>query len=456
MRWKSAVVRASGIVVSHVRREAGPFVSASSSSSMGSTSLMTMMMMMMMVRRRCFQPSPLTVELPGFVVRGLPFSSRGSGGEGSEEGLDVGGPPEGFEYSKVLKRVEKLVAKYNQLLEKANAQSGDVGQIHEEIGKLHPTVERVERLEELRAEHGSVSDIASDAAEDEEMKSMAREEVASLEHEILGLEFEIVKDVVPKPQETSRELLLEIRAGTGGEEAALFALDLLQMYQKFAQRKGWRFEVLRQDESEHGGYREVIVEISGEECYSQMQFESGIHRVQRVPKTEAGGRVHTSASSVAVMPQATEVELNVKDSDLKVETYRSGGAGGQHVNTTDSAVRITHLPSQVSVAIQDDRSQHKNRAKAMKILLAKLYEEEMRKRNAVLAEKRKSQIGSGDRSERIRTYNFPQGRVTDHRVNVTLHSLDQVLAGVDLDVFVEALERQWVLDYLENDEGDED
>ena len=363
--------------------------------------------------------------------------------------------------SKLDKRIASLTRRYRELVEKVNDTNASIpqselSQMHREIGKLSGTVENVEQLHRLRDDHRSMAEMAEDAEEDEEMRDLAREESAVIETKLEEVEFQIMKDILPKPVDNVKGLLLEIRAGTGGEEAALFVVDLFQMYQKFAGRNRWKFEVLSLDEAEYGGYKEVIVEVTGDKAYHQLQFESGIHRVQRVPKTEAGGRIHTSASSVAVMPQATEVELHVSESDLKVETYRSGGAGGQHVNTTDSAVRVTHLPTQISVSIQDDRSQHKNRAKAMKILLARLYEEELRKRNAALAEKRKSQIGSGDRSERIRTYNFQQGRVTDHRVNLTLHNLEQVLAGNDLEVVIGALEKQAVIDYLESEEDEED
>ena len=388
-------------------------------------------------------------------------TTRGSEGGGDDHG--AGGNVD-FDFDKVAKRVDQLVSRYRTLLDKVNGAGAsdagsppglsqqDLASAHMEIGRLHATVERVDALQTLKEERRTTRDIVNDSEEDEDMRELAREELEALGGKIRDLEFEIVKDVVPKPMETAKGLLLEIRAGTGGEEAALFATDLLLMYQKYAQRHGWAFEILSSDEADQGGHREVIVEISGHGAYNHLQFESGVHRVQRVPKTETAGRVHTSASSVAVMPQATQVDVKVDDSDLRVETYRSGGAGGQHVNTTDSAVRVTHIPTQISVAIQDDRSQHKNRAKAMKILLARLQENEARKQREAQDAKRRDQIGSGDRSERIRTYNFQQGRVTDHRVGVTLHSLDQVLAGgADLEVFVEAMERRRVLEFLETE-----
>ena len=360
--------------------------------------------------------------------------------------------------SKIEHRIRGVTERYKALLAKVNGSievpQSELGGIHREMGKLHGTVENIESLDKLRKEHAALQIMVEDEGEEKDLRDLAREESDEIQVQLEEVEFQIMKDILPKPVDNVKGLLLEIRAGTGGEEAALFVVDLFQMYQKFSARNGWRFEVLSIDEAEFGGYKEVIVEVTGDGAYNHMQYESGIHRVQRVPKTETGGRIHTSASSVAVMPQASEVELNVDPSDLKVETYRSGGAGGQHVNTTDSAVRVTHLPTQISVAIQDDRSQHKNRAKAMKILLARLYEEELRKRNAALAEKRKAQIGTGDRSERIRTYNYQQGRVTDHRVNVTLHNLEQVLQGTDLEVIVDALEKHRIMEYLES--GDED
>ena len=359
---------------------------------------------------------------------------------------------DGFDFGKLEKKVSGVSARYQHLLDKVNSEAtpqAEMAKIHKELGKLHSTVENIEQLKKLREDEEGMTQMIEDENEDKDLRELAGEERKVIRKQVEDIQFDIMKDILPKPTENVKGLLLEIRAGAGGEEAALFVVDLFQMYQKFASRNRWKFETLSLDESEYGGYKEVIVELSGDNAYNQMQFESGIHRVQRVPKTEAGGRIHTSASSVAVMPQASEVEFTLNESDLKIETYRSGGAGGQSVNTTDSAVRITHVPSQVSVAIQDERSQHKNKAKAMKILSARLYEEELRKRNAALAEKRKSQIGSGDRSERIRTYNFQQGRVTDHRINLTVHNLEQVLAGMELDTIIDALERQSLLDYLE-------
>ena len=245
--------------------------------------------------------------------------------------------------------------------------------------------------------------------------------------------------LLPKDAADERSAILEIRAGTGGEEAALFAGDLLRMYQRFAQIHGWTVELLSASESDRGGYKEVIATVSGNGVFARLKFESGVHRVQRVPETEAGGRIHTSAATVAVLPEAEEVDIQIDDKDLRIDVFRSSGPGGQSVNTTDSAVRITHLPTGLVVSQQDEKSQHKNKAKAMKILRARLFDLEREKRDAARASDRRSQVGSGDRSERIRTYNFPQGRVTDHRINLTLHKLDLILAGEGLEELTQAL-----------------
>ena len=245
--------------------------------------------------------------------------------------------------------------------------------------------------------------------------------------------------LLPRDTDDSRNAILEVRAGTGGEEAALFASDLFGMYQRFASRFGWRFEIMEISETGIGGYKEATATISGQDVFAKMKFESGVHRVQRVPETETGGRIHTSAATVAVLPEAEDVDIEVNEADLRIDVFRASGPGGQSVNTTDSAVRITHMPTGIVVSQQDEKSQHKNRAKAMKILRARLYDAERARQQAERAASRKGQVGSGDRSERIRTYNFPQGRVTDHRINLTLYKLDKVLAGEALDEVVDAL-----------------
>ena len=274
---------------------------------------------------------------------------------------------------------------------------------------------------------------------DSDMREMAEEEFARADKKIKELEQEIQILLLPKDLDDNRNVFLEIRAGTGGDEAALFAGDLFRMYNYYAQSRGWRVEIVSQSIGEHGGYKEIIARISGQGVYSRLKFESGAHRVQRVPETEAQGRIHTSTCTVAVLPEAEEIdEIDINTADLKIDTFRASGAGGQHVNKTDSAIRITHLPSGIVVECQDGRSQHKNRARAMSILSARLLEQERRKQREQEAATRKSLVGSGDRSERIRTYNFPQGRVSDHRINLTLYKLDQVMEG-KLDELIDAL-----------------
>jgi peptide chain release factor 1 len=277
------------------------------------------------------------------------------------------------------------------------------------------------------------------ASGDREIAAMAEAERSELEEKIVSLEHEIKLQLLPKDAADERNVILEMRAGTGGDEAAIFAGDLFRMYQRYAAFRGWKLEVISASEGDHGGYKEIIASISGSGVYARLKFESGVHRVQRVPETEAQGRIHTSAATVAVLPEAEDVDIEIKDQDLRIDVYRSSGPGGQSVNTTDSAVRITHLPTGLAVAQQDEKSQHKNKAKALKILRARLYERERERLDAERSAARRGQIGSGDRSERIRTYNFPQGRVTDHRINLTLYKLDQVMEGPALDELIEAL-----------------
>ena len=274
--------------------------------------------------------------------------------------------------------------------------------------------------------------------QDSEMKEMAKEELKGLESQRDSLEGQLRMMLIPKDPLDSKNIIMEIRAGTGGDEAALFAADLYRMYSKFSEHQGWKIEVMDSNEIDLGGFKEVVFLISGKNVYENLRYESGVHRVQRVPSTESGGRVHTSAASVAVLAEAEETEVEVKDIDLRIDTYRSQGAGGQHVNTTDSAVRITHLPTGLVVTCQDEKSQIKNRAKAMKVLRARLLEAERERQQKERAESRKSQVGAGDRSERIRTYNFPQNRLTDHRINLTLYKLDSIIEG-NLEEVVDTL-----------------
>ncbi|WP_300622204.1 peptide chain release factor 1 [Dokdonella sp.] len=338
---------------------------------------------------------------------------------------------------------------------------------HEELEHLLASAEVLgdaRRLREVSREHAQLAPLAGSLREydeagsalesaqamlrDPELKDLAVEEVASLESERARLEDELNRLLIPKDPRDEGNLFLEIRAGTGGDEAAIFAGDLMRMYLRYAERRRWNVEILSASEGEHGGYKEVIARVEGNGAYSRLKYESGTHRVQRVPETEAQGRIHTSAATVAILPELDEVDdIEVKDADLKIDTFRASGAGGQHVNKTDSAIRITHLPTGLVVECQDERSQHKNRARAMSLLKARLLDDERSKQSAAQAESRRLQVGSGDRSQRIRTYNFPQGRITDHRINLTLYRLPEIVAG-DLDELVDALTREDQADQL--------
>jgi len=304
-----------------------------------------------------------------------------------------------------------------------------------ELSELEPIEARIA---ELRAAEQSRAEAETMLA-DPEMKSLAEAELETLKQQLPDLEFSLRLALLPKDEMDDRSAILEIRPAAGGDEAGLFAAELFQAYQKYAGLHGWKFEVLEYGESELGGLKEGIAEITGKSVFSKLKFESGVHRVQRVPATETQGRIHTSTVTVAVLPEAEEVDVEVNESDLRIDVYRASGAGGQHVNKTESAVRITHVPTGIVVAMQEERSQHKNRAKAMKILRARMYEQQRASLHASRAENRKSQVGTGDRSERIRTYNFPQGRVTDHRINLTLYKIEKVMAGEALDEVIEAL-----------------
>ena len=309
------------------------------------------------------------------------------------------------------------------------------------LGKKHveltPLIEAYNKYKRVLREIKDSRALLSEES-DEAMREMAREELVTLEERLPEIENGIRVLLLPKDRDDEKNVVIEIRGGTGGEEAALFAADLFRMYTRYAEIKRWRVEILDANETGIGGYKEIVFRIEASGAYSKLKYESGVHRVQRVPVTEASGRVHTSAATVAVLPEAEDVDVDIRPEDLKIDTYRSGGAGGQHVNMTDSAVRITHIPTGVVVTCQDERSQIKNRAKAMQFLRTKLYDVELRKQHDAMAAERKGQVGSGDRSERIRTYNFPQNRVTDHRIGLTLHKLDQVIEG-DLEELIEAL-----------------
>ncbi|MEM6808431.1 MAG: peptide chain release factor 1 [Pseudomonadota bacterium] len=315
-----------------------------------------------------------------------------------------------------------------------------------EYAKLEPVVQTFDRFRSERDELEEAQALAQD--DDPDMRQMGSDEVARLEASLASAEAELQRALIPADPNDDSNLFLEIRAGTGGDEAAIFAGDLFRMYAKYAEQRGWRVEVLSASEGEHGGYKEVISLVDGRGAYSKLKFESGAHRVQRVPETESQGRIHTSACTVAVLPEVAEVEdIEINTADLRIDTYRASGAGGQHVNKTDSAVRITHLPTGTVVECQDERSQHKNRARAMSLLKARLIDAERDAQASEQAEQRRSLVGSGDRSERIRTYNFPQGRVTDHRINLTLYKLAEIMEG-DLNPVIEPLTQEYQADRL--------
>ena len=318
------------------------------------------------------------------------------------------------------------------------AASEDFIRLSKEYADLSAMVGGLTAYRDTKKEIADLEALVADKETDAEMKAMAGAELATLNEQMPELEHQVKILLLPKDEADERSAILEVRAGTGGDEAALFAADLFRMYQRYAETQGWKVEIMALSETGIGGYKEVIASVQGKGVFARLKYESGVHRVQRIPSTESGGRIHTSAATVAVLPEAEEVDIEIETKDLRIDTYRAQGAGGQHVNTTDSAVRITHMPSGVVVSCQDEKSQHKNKAKAMKVLRARLYEHERQRKDDERASSRKGQVGSGDRSERIRTYNFPQGRVSDHRINLTLHKLDRIMEG-DLDELVDAL-----------------
>ncbi|MCB1473556.1 MAG: peptide chain release factor 1 [Rhodobiaceae bacterium] len=336
--------------------------------------------------------------------------------------------------------LKAIVAKFEGMEAALATAAGaeEIVRLSRERAQLEPLVTAIRARAQAMSEREGLEAILEDADTDPEMAEMAQAEAEELDERLEEMEQSLKVLLLPRDSADDKSAIVEIRAGTGGEEAALFAGDLARMYQRYAELRGWSVAILSASESDLGGYKEVILDVSGQGVYERLKFESGVHRVQRVPETEASGRIHTSAATVAVLPQAQEVDIEIKPDDIRIDTMRASGAGGQHVNTTDSAVRITHLPTGIIVT-SSEKSQHQNRAQAMKVLRARLFEMERERQDSERSAARRSQVGTGDRSERIRTYNFPQGRVTDHRINLTLYKLEQVLAGEALDEVVEAL-----------------
>ncbi len=341
----------------------------------------------------------------------------------------------------MLEKLEQIQGRYEALeqkimdpnLPKDPRRYKEVMQEHSHLGEIVTAAKKYrEVLENLEESHHMLEE------SDPEIRAMAKEEIENLEVLRASLEGEIKVLLIPKDPMDAKNIIMEIRAGTGGDEASLFAADLYRMYTRYGETRGWKFELITVNESEVGGFKEIIISITGKEVFGTLKYESGGHRVQRVPTTESGGRIHTSACTVAVLPEADETDITIEEKDLRIDVFRSSGPGGQSVNTTDSAVRITHLPTGLVVTCQDEKSQHKNKAKALRVLKARLYEQEEAKRQAEMSALRKNMIGSGDRSERIRTYNFPQNRMTDHRINLTLYRLDSIMEG-DLQEIIDAL-----------------
>ena len=336
-------------------------------------------------------------------------------------------------------RLDAILARAEILQEKMNGElpPQEFVSLSKEYARLEPVVAAITRYQKLIAEIDDLKSIIGGG--DEEMKELAEAELTELEEKLPDVQKELEIMLLPKDEADDMNVILEVRAGTGGDEAALFAGDLFRMYCRHAELSGYKVEILSTSDGDIGGYKEVVAAIRGDSVFARLKFESGVHRVQRVPETESSGRIHTSAATVAVLPEPEEVDVQIDDKDLRVDVFRASGPGGQSVNTTDSAVRITHLPTGIVVSQQDEKSQHKNRAKAMQVLRARLFEAERERLESERSADRRSQVGSGDRSERIRTYNYPQGRVTDHRINLTLHKLEKIVAGDSLDDVIDAL-----------------
>ncbi|WAC23989.1 peptide chain release factor 1 [Blastomonas sp. SL216] len=338
-----------------------------------------------------------------------------------------------------IAQIEARFGKMQARMASGTLEGEEFVQTAKDYAELEPVARAAAEVRRLRAELEVLEGLIADNASDPDIVKLASGEVETIRERLPPAEKNLAIKLLPRDSADNRPAMLEIRAGTGGDEAALFAGDLLRMYTRFSEEQGWKIEILSANAADVGGFKEVIASVNGSGVFAKLKYESGVHRVQRVPVTESGGRIHTSAATVAVLPEPEEVDVQINDNDLRIDVYRASGSGGQHVNTTDSAVRITHLPSGLVVTQQDEKSQHKNKAKALKVLAARLYELERSKAANAEADARKSMVGSGDRSERIRTYNFPQGRVTDHRINLTLHRLEEILEGWGLNELVNAL-----------------
>ena len=338
-----------------------------------------------------------------------------------------------------IKKFFKRKLEIEETLSTSNLDPKEYATLSKELSDVTQVTDLSSLINSKKNELEDLYILLKDKESDADLQDMAREESKMLENELNSLNKKLELAILPKDKDDQRNVILEVRAGTGGDEAGIFAANLFNMYQKFSMNNNWKFEILSVSDTGVGGYKEAHANIVGGGAFGKLKFESGVHRVQRVPVTETNGRVHTSAATVAVLPEAEDVEINLNEKDLRIDVYRSSGPGGQSVNTTDSAVRITHIPSGIVVSQQDEKSQHKNKAKAMKILLARLYDQERQIQNSKIASTRKNQVGTGDRSERIRTYNFPQGRVTDHRINLTLHKIEKIIEGEGLDEIIDNL-----------------